>query len=73
MNTLFKKLFFIILLNFTFFFILIIGIQNSSEKRKVYFLNKESINLPISFITVISFINGSVTGGLLTLFCSKKE
>ena len=73
MNTLFKKLFFIIVLNFTFLFILIIGIQNSSEKRKVYFLNKESINLPISFITVISFINGSVTGGLLTLFYSKKE
>ena len=73
MNTLFKKLFFIVILNFTFFFILIIGIQNSSEQRKVYFLNKESINLPISFITVISFINGSITGGLLTLFYSKKE
>ncbi len=72
MSTFFKKLFFIILLNSTFFLILIIGIQNSANKSKVYFLNKESINLPISFITVVSFINGSLTGGILNLFYLKK-
>jgi len=72
MSTFFKKLFFIILLNSTFFLILIIGIQNSANKSKVYFLNKESINLPISFITVVSFINGSLTGGILNLYYLKK-
>ncbi len=72
MSTFFKKLFFIILLNSTFFLILIIGIQNSEKKSKVYFLNKESINLPISFITVVSFINGSLTGGILKLNILKK-
>ena len=73
MNSLIKKLFFNILLNSAFFFILITGIQNSGLKSKVYFLNEESISLPISFITVVSFINGSLCGGLLTLYYSKKE
>ena len=73
MNTFFKKLFFILLLNSSFFLILIVGIQNSSEESKVYFLNKESINLPISFITVVSFISGSLTGGLLTFYSLKKK
>ena len=42
-----------------------IGIQNSSNKRKVNFIISETVNLPISFIIGISFISGSITGKLL--------
>ena len=50
---------------------LVIGIQNSSKKEKIYFLMHESISLPISFIIGISFISGSLTGGFFS-FNSKK-
>ena len=54
-------------LNLTFFFLLLIGIQNSSNKAKVNLLIDETIALPISFIIGTSFISGSLLGGLLTL------
>ena len=42
-----------------------IGIQNSSNKKKVNLLINETINLPVSFIIGSSFISGSITGTLL--------
>ena len=58
-----------IIFNFTFnsilFLILVLGIQNSSKKEKIFLLNNESVNLPISFIVGISFIGVSIAGGLL--------
>ena len=68
-----KKLFLIIVFNFSLFLILMISIQNSSQKRKVNFIKNETVNLPISFIIGISFITGSITGNLLTFNISKKE
>ena len=65
MNYKFKKIIFSVLLNFTVFMILIIGIQNSTKKSKVNFLLGETINLPISFIIGVSFISGSITSSLL--------
>ena len=60
-----------IFLNFTFnlclFLILIIGIQNSSEKRKVNLIISDTIRLPVSFIVGVSFISGSLVGSLLSL------
>ena len=54
------------LLNTTFniclFLILIVGIQNSSNKSKVNILINETIELPISFIIGTSFISGSIRG-----------
>ena len=50
---------------------MLIGIQNSSRKEKVYFLNNESIKLPVSFIVGISFISGSVVGGFINLNLKK--
>ena len=44
-----------------------IGIQNSSSKKKVNFITTETVSLPIGFIVGISFISGSLTGGLLTI------
>ncbi len=62
-----KKLIFNTSINLIFFFLLIIGIQNSSNKVKVNILIDETIKLPISFIIGTSFISGSLIGGLITL------
>ena len=59
-----KRIFFTITFNSCLFFILIIGIQNSSTKGKVNFLIDETIELPISFIIGSSFISGSILGSL---------
>ena len=61
-----RKILFGILFNSSLFLLLMIGIQNSINKRKVNFIISETVNLPISFIIGISFISGSLTGSLLT-------
>ena len=67
MNNQLKKLILIFFFNISLFFILMIGIQNSSSKKKVNFITAETVSLPISFIVGISFISGSLTGSLLTI------
>ncbi len=67
-----KKLFFAATFNFCLFLLLLIGIQNSSNKSKVNFLLDETIELPISFIAGSSFIFGSILGGFLTLNVNDK-
>ena len=67
MSSLIKNIFFKIIFNFSLFLILMIGIQNSSQKRKINLLITETIKLPISFIVGISFISGSITGSLLNI------
>ena len=62
-----KKLTYISTLNLSFFFILMIGIQNSSKESKVNLIFNETVDLPISFIVGISFISGSLTGSLLSI------
>ena len=64
---LFKKVVFIITLNSALFLLLIIGIQNSSNRSKVKLLIGETVSLPLSFIIGISFISGSVSGSLITI------
>ena len=66
MNLLLKKIIFILTLNSTLFLMLIVGIQNSSHRKKVNFLIGETISLPISFIIGTSFISGSLIGSLVT-------
>lgn len=61
-----KKIFFSLTFNFALFLMLMIGIQNSSESKKVNLMSSESMSLPISFIIGLSFISGSLTGSLLT-------
>ena len=68
-----KKVLFTITLNSALFLLLIIGIQNSSNKSKVKLLIGETVNLPISFIIGISFISGSVSGSLLTINLNNKK
>ncbi len=65
MNILSKKILITILFNGSLFLMLLIGIQNSSNKKKVNIFINETIELPISFIIGISFIGGTLTGSLL--------
>ena len=60
-----KNLVISIIFNFSLFILLLVGIQNSSNKRKVNLLINETVNLPVSFILGSSFIIGSLTGSLL--------
>ncbi len=66
-----KKLFYIFTFNFSLFLLLIIGIQNSSNKQKVSFIINDTIKLPISFIIGLSFISGSITGSVMNLNIKK--
>ena len=60
-----KNLVISIIFNFSLFILLLVGIQNSSNKRKVNLLINETVNLPVSFILGTSFIMGSLTGSIL--------
>ena len=65
-----KKISFSIAFNFSLFLMLLIGIQNTSNKGKIHMLNQSSISLPISFIIGINFISGSLAGSIF--FFNKK-
>ena len=62
-----KKFIFDLLFNGSLLVILIIGIQNSSNKTKVNFIVNETIELPISFIIGITFISGSILGNFINI------
>ena len=68
-----KKIFFNLLINSTFFLVLIIGIQNSIKKQKVNFLSTQTIELPLGFIVGVSFISGSLVGSLTSINDSFKK
>ena len=68
-----KKIFFTTIFNCCLFTLLIIGLQNNSNKSKVNFLIEESVQLPIGFIVGTSFIAGSIIGNLFTLNLNKRN
>ena len=69
----FKKLIFASAYNSCMFLLLIIGIQNSSNKSKVNLLIDETIKLPVSFIVGTSFISGSILGSLISMNVVNKK
>ena len=73
MIILLKKVLFTITLNSALFLLLVVGIQNSSDRSKVKFIIGETVSLPISFIIGISFISGSVSSNLLTINLHNKK
>ena len=73
MSILLRKIFFTVILNFSLFLLLVVGIQNSSNKKKVNFIINKTVNLPVSFIIGISFISGSITASFLTLNSRTEE
>ena len=72
MSLIYKKIVLGFFFNTSLFLMLIIGIQNSTNKSKVNFLINETINLPISFIVGTSFISGTLAGTLIS-FINEKE
>ena len=68
-----KKIFFATIFNSCLFTLLIIGLQNNSNKGKVNFLVEETVKLPIGFIVGTSFITGSIIGNLFTLSLNNKN
>ena len=73
MSLILKKIFFATTFNFCLFLLLMIGIQNSSNKSKVNFLTNETVKLPISFIIGSSFISGSIIGSFIKITLAKKS
>tara|TARA_B100000212_G_scaffold330736_1_gene297258 strand:- start:45 stop:275 length:231 start_codon:yes stop_codon:yes gene_type:complete len=73
MLILIKKVLFTITLNAGLFLLLVIGIQNSSNKIKLNLLIGETVSLPISFIIGMSFISGSISGSLLSIDFKSKN
>ena len=67
MSLILKKIIHSLTFNTCLFFLLLIGIQNSSNKSKVNFLINETVRLPISFIIGSSFVSGSLIGSLLSM------
>ena len=68
-----KRLLFNLTFNISLFLLLIIAIQNSSNKAKVKLIIDETIELPISFIIGASFISGSIIGSLIPENIYKKK
>ena len=60
------------LFNVILFIFLFLSIQNSTNKQKVFFLNYESVEIPLSFIVGSSFIFGSFSSNILISLISKK-
>ena len=69
----FNKFFFIVTFNSALFLLLMIGIQNSANRKKVNLIIGETINLPLSFIIGSSFISGSITGSLIKVNLKDKK
>ena len=67
MTYLIKKILFTLIFNTSLLTMLILGIQNSSNKNKVNFFFDRTILLPVSFIVGVSFISGSLIGNYLTI------
>lgn len=68
----FKKIGLVVIYNFSLFLMLIIGIQNSTNKSKVNLIFNETVALPISFIIGVSFISGSLLGNIFYTNDKKK-
>ena len=69
-----KKIIFTLTFNVSLFLLLIIGIQNSSESRRVNLILKQTVKLPVAFIIGVSFISGSLTGSTLAnTFINQKQ
>ncbi len=68
-----KKLFFTTTFNSCLFTLLVIGLQNNSNKSRVNFLIEETVKLPIGFIVGTSFITGSIIGNLFNFNLDNKN
>ena len=72
MHTQIKKHFFMAIFNSCLFTLLVIGLQNNSNKTRVNLLIEETVKLPIGFIVGTSFITGSIIGNFFNFALDKK-
>ena len=73
MSSQLKKIFTLFIFNSCLLCLLFIGLQNSSNKRKLDLILDKTIPLPVGFIVGVSFISGSVIGSLLNINSLKKK
>ena len=73
MPLIFKKIIFALTFNSCLFLLLVIGIQNSSNKSRVNLYINKTVKLPISFIIGSSFIGGSLIGSLIQINFREKN
>lgn len=73
MNLQIKKIFFMVIFNSCLFSLLIIGLQNNSNKTSVNLLIEETVKLPLGFIIGSSFITGSIVGNLFNFNLDNKK
>tara|TARA_B100000212_G_C27065070_1_gene401491 strand:+ start:223 stop:462 length:240 start_codon:yes stop_codon:yes gene_type:complete len=62
-----------LIVNAFLLFFLLFAIQNSQEKKALKLFNKETIELPISFILGSSLIAGSLSGSFIISICNFKR
>ena len=62
-----------LLANTLLLFFLLFSIQNSQEKKVLKLFNKETIELPISFILGSSLLAGSLSGIFINSICNFKS
>ena len=62
-----------LIVNIFLLFFLLFAIQNSQEKKITKIFNKETIELPISFILGTSLIAGSLSGSFIFSILSFKN
>ena len=68
-----KKIFFITIFNSCLFTLLVIGLQNNSNKTRVNLLIEETVKLPLGFIVGSSFITGSIIGNFFNFGLDNKK
>ena len=73
MNFQIKKNFFMVIFNSCLFSLLVIGLQNNSNKTRVNLLIEETVKLPIGFIVGTSFITGSLIGNFFNFGLDNKK
>ncbi len=72
MSIILKQIFYAITFNSCLFLLLMIGIQNSSNRSRINLLINRTVQLPISFIVGSSFISGSLLGSVIAINFTKK-
>ena len=73
MNLQIKKILFTIIFNSCLFSLLVIGLQNNSNKTRVNLLIEETVKLPLGFIVGSSFITGSIIGNFFNFGLDNKK
>ena len=68
-----KKIFFMTVFNSCLLSLLVIGLQNNSNKTRINLLIEETVKLPIGFIVGTSFITGSIIGNFFNIGLDNKK